>query len=539
MHDNDTRLDLYHNVTAGDYDGLDRFGRIVDMKHTEFSGSAVDFDEFEYGYDRYGNRTYREDVIHATQSYEYQYNDLYQLTTAKTGFLNDNNQVENSDVSRVFGLDLLGNLDDFDRNTVEDVINHTTNETNEITKITKDNPGGAAEAINDDFGGSGCDQGLKIPSGIWVEAQGDFGIANESDCGYTVSSLDGNNHAVAQSEGIYTGGAITVDVTFPSSSSTNKAGAVFAHDGDDSFHAVVINRNTSKLELYEITDGNWSSALASSSNTFTINDDTAYTVKVFVRQQRMEAEVVNQSNSPFNYSPSGAFAEGGVGMYSDKTGVTFHDFVLIEGGDRVTIAPRWVSTADVVVQGELLPYIDGYIQVKGATWGREAILEDFHDDDYIVEYDVNLQSGSSAALVRYVDPNNHYRIELDSSNVNLYRVLRGERSTALDSGTHSETGDIPVRILVSGTTIKVWVNNTQKINTTDPNIADGGFAITGDQPKFDNIKIGYDENADDDISDAGDTIVYELNVDMDESQVIAFTTTYDNNGNLTYDGSYY
>ena len=55
-------MDLWHG-TSGDYDGLDRFGRIVDLKLTEFSGSAVDLDRRTYSYDRNGNRLSNEDLV--------------------------------------------------------------------------------------------------------------------------------------------------------------------------------------------------------------------------------------------------------------------------------------------------------------------------------------------------------------------------------------------------------------------------------------------------------------------------------------------
>jgi len=34
-----------------------------------------------------------------------------------------------------------------------------------------------------------------------------------------------------------------------------------------------------------------------------------------------------------------------------------------------------------------------------------------------------------------------------------------------------------------------------------------GVSFSGDQPKFDNLKVGYDNNSDDDIDDAGDDLV--------------------------------
>ena len=76
-------------------------------------------------------------------------------------------------------------------------------------------------------------------------------------------------------------------VTFPTSSSTNKAGLVFLHDGSNSYHAVVLNRSTGKLALYKITSGSWGSALASF--TVSIADSTQYTLKVQRKQSRIEA----------------------------------------------------------------------------------------------------------------------------------------------------------------------------------------------------------------------------------------------------------
>ncbi|MDD4891391.1 MAG: hypothetical protein PHU85_15840, partial [Phycisphaerae bacterium] len=45
---------------GGGFAGLDRFGRVVDQKWT-VDGDAVD--EFRYGYDRGGNRTFRENKV--------------------------------------------------------------------------------------------------------------------------------------------------------------------------------------------------------------------------------------------------------------------------------------------------------------------------------------------------------------------------------------------------------------------------------------------------------------------------------------------
>ena len=68
------------------------------------------------------------------------------------------------------------------------------------------------------------------------------------------------------------------EITFPTSSSTNKAGFVFSHDGNDNFYSVRVERANGKLALVKFTSGTAGSDLAS--GTASISDSTAYTVKV-------------------------------------------------------------------------------------------------------------------------------------------------------------------------------------------------------------------------------------------------------------------
>ncbi|MEE9294774.1 MAG: RHS repeat-associated core domain-containing protein [Phycisphaerae bacterium] len=99
-------------------------------------------------------------------------------------------------------------------------------------------------------------------------------------------------------------------------------------------------------------------------------------------------------------------------------------------------------------------------------------------------------------------------------------------------------------IKASGSTIDVWDGNTKVINgAIDSTIDAGGFALGGDQPKFRNIKIGYDNNGDNDIDDAGDDIVYadsfdstSFSLNADHSDATA--DDWDKNGNLLDDGWY-
>ena len=63
---------------------LDRFQRIVDQRW--INGSNVD--RFKYGYDRNGNRTYKENGVNASLSEVYTNDNLNQLASYKLGTLN-------------------------------------------------------------------------------------------------------------------------------------------------------------------------------------------------------------------------------------------------------------------------------------------------------------------------------------------------------------------------------------------------------------------------------------------------------------------
>jgi len=55
---------------AGDqYTGLDRFGRIVDQRW--INGSNTDVDRYQFGYDRDGNRLYKDNKVIASLSEVY------------------------------------------------------------------------------------------------------------------------------------------------------------------------------------------------------------------------------------------------------------------------------------------------------------------------------------------------------------------------------------------------------------------------------------------------------------------------------------
>ena len=135
-----------------------------------------------------------------------------------------------------------------------------------------------------------------------------------------------------------------------------------------------------------------------------------------------------------------------------------------------------------------------------------AYVEGFTDEDYTVLVDVALNSGADAELwVRSTDPENGYVLSLEADgDVFLYKYAAGSRST-LDSDTYTPAASVSVRLVVDGTDIDAYIDASHKIDTSDSTHAAGGVAFAGQQPKFDDLAIGHDDNADGDLNDGHDT----------------------------------
>jgi len=73
---------------------------------------------------------------------------------------------------------------------------------------------------------------------------------------------------------------------------------------------------------------------------------------------------------------------------------------------------------------------------------------------------------------------------------------------------NSGTDTIELVKYTSGSDYTVWVDGVQKLNSTITSMMSyGTVALAGQSPKFSNVKAGYDNNADNDIDDAGDDLV--------------------------------
>ncbi|MEO9594359.1 RHS repeat domain-containing protein [Rhodopirellula bahusiensis] len=129
--------------TGDIYSGLDRFGRVKDVRWRDVSASS-DLSRIEYGYDRASNRIWRENPSDPNREHDwlYAYDGLNRLQSAQRGQLNGTHTAITSlDSAQCWTLDATGNWKEFrqDENgngTWDFNQTRTANAVNEITDIS-------------------------------------------------------------------------------------------------------------------------------------------------------------------------------------------------------------------------------------------------------------------------------------------------------------------------------------------------------------------------------------------------------------------
>ncbi len=142
------RCNLAFGAGNDPYDGLDQFGRVKDLRWTNYAGTT-DLVGIKHGYDRAGNRLWRRDVVSAAQATPvyldelYAYDGMYQLTSLRRGQLNsteDDLVADSKKFAEQWTLDPLGNWTNFKQDTDADSDweldqNRTHNKANEVATI--------------------------------------------------------------------------------------------------------------------------------------------------------------------------------------------------------------------------------------------------------------------------------------------------------------------------------------------------------------------------------------------------------------------
>jgi len=507
---NDTKVDLWHG-TSGQYAGFDRFGRVVDLRHTDMSDVA--FLQREYSYDRNGNRTSIEDSLYQAESFELTYDALNRLTNAEYGILNSSDEVVVSSRYTDYNMDLLGNFTEgLEINSASANVTHYVNAINELTSVSQGIASGPAHVIDEPFDSLG---------GHWSEETGTWSVSSGT---LNADSVSGGE-AMLLTEAEFNVATFNVSIDVTGNPNAAKTALVFGHDGNDNYYAVVANGNLTAL--YQVTSGSWS-LLQSGGNSF-----GGLTVNILGRHVR----VIRWSNTTaglrdveFTYDMSTRIPEGMVGLYTDTANTKFYHFSVYASTaiDPKSPGVYGLSTTDFVSPGKL--EIDNTQKHLGLVR-----VDDFSDDDYMIQVQAEPQTGQDLIVIyaRFADLENHYRVTLYSGIAMDVDVIDKGQVSNLTTVAHGGSTPYAVKIKLSGTSIKVWVDGTLKANLTDSTIAAGGVAFGGDKPLFDELKIGYDNNADDDIDDAGDDLV--LNEDFSSEST---TIAYDHAGNLIDDGHF-
>ena len=152
----DLRYDLAMGTGDDPHDGFDRFGRVVDSRWYDY-GSSADVDRIKYGYDRAGNRTYREQTCDPNSHHDevYGYDSINRLIDFDRGTINGNKDaISTFKFAQQWSLDPTGNWSDFKEDGDGDSSwdldqSRTSNTANEITNITETSgPAWATPAYN-------------------------------------------------------------------------------------------------------------------------------------------------------------------------------------------------------------------------------------------------------------------------------------------------------------------------------------------------------------------------------------------------------
>ena len=132
--------------TGDIYRGLDRHSRVKDS-YWYNNNTSTDIDRIKYGYDKAGNRTYRENTVASTNSKHYdehyQYDFVHRLKSLERGNINTTtHSISNPNYEEAWSLDETGNWREYQQDTDGDgtwdlIQSRTSNKVNEITDITE------------------------------------------------------------------------------------------------------------------------------------------------------------------------------------------------------------------------------------------------------------------------------------------------------------------------------------------------------------------------------------------------------------------
>jgi len=141
---------------------------------------------------------------------------------------------------------------------------------------------------------------------------------------------------------------------------------VLFHDGTNSFNAVVLDRSGA-LQFVTYVDGSGFTTDATTSAT--VSESTEYELRVEVRKRQVKAWIVGQS-VVLTHTSAVDFGSGYVGVYADKTGVTFDDFTFNRQWPHDPGVPGWIMAGDFTISAG-----NNIVSFSGSTRGGFALVD--------------------------------------------------------------------------------------------------------------------------------------------------------------------
>jgi RHS repeat-associated protein len=181
--------DTSANTDAGDkYTGLDRFERVIDQVWRSVAGSGTIMDRYQYGYDRAGNRLFKNNLLDTALSELYGYDNLNQTTSFSRGVLSEANSdgmfdtVASSSRTQAWNLDALGNWANLTTNSTSQ--SRTHNAQNQVTGV------GSTSLTYDSNGSMTADEsGRVFVYDAWNRLVSVRNTANSPIVGYSYDAL--------------------------------------------------------------------------------------------------------------------------------------------------------------------------------------------------------------------------------------------------------------------------------------------------------------------------------------------------------------
>lgn len=525
------RLDRFGG-TSGTYTGLDQFDRVINQEWTDYNVSTGanttngDLFKIGHGYDRDSNRLYADNQTQKSAAHAYLYDNLNRLTSDKAGAIkSDKSDIMSywNTTKQGWALDPLGNptsQDQVDANAYE---SQTLNAQNQIVtrKVRSNYP---LAPTGDPF----------TSSSNWqeVDPSGSFSVASDSLTINGVTSsyfTDNSDGSVIILPGSFIGGPFDLNVYASPTGSTPagaEAGIVFGYKSSSDYWLDAYNYDDGTDYIYHVVSGE----------------------KSLIGSGGYLNGGVYCSDEPCWASIPGGFPSGQVGVYSNFSGINFSYLNFAPITTNKEMGTRWITINSSSIIG------GGNLQKNDANTPRLVVVR-------------NLRLSKFQTTFGMADPWDGAQVHADmlfnvagDLSLDQFSIDAGDGSapTVSSSGSShtfysanapvwNEGSVLWIRATYDGSTLTVkaqsssskpseasWSSISAMYTATGFN-GDGGmlgFSGAGDNSIEDFTVNSYNTS-----TSSYDTTEIEDLFATDASNYVVDTLAYDDNGNLTYDGT--